>query len=380
MNIFGNSDINRVYVHSGLQSLAFNLGGAFIWVYLLKAGVALPLVFVCIAAVVLFRLVLRLGVVPVIKRLGLRKALMIGTVLDAASFLVLAKVDGTGPWLIFYLLSASLGTTFYWTCFHSMVARLGDEENRGAQVSTREAIFALASIVGPLVGGLTLTFFGPVAAFVVAALVYFIAVIPLLGVPEMDIEKDVDIPRAAKVFAASAAFSDGVVAASVNFGWRIVLFQTLGENFQNYGSALAIAGVVGAVAGLALGKMFDLGHHKRSLQIGMGVMVIAVLAEAFGFHSVWSAVAANMIGAVAGPIYMSAMMSQFYNVGKASGCTLRFNIYGENGFDLGAGSGALFTGLLLWLGFGYFWPLIIGLFGCAALYAVLRRNQLQAAQ
>jgi hypothetical protein len=35
---------------------------------------------------------------------------------------------------------------------------------------------------------------------------------------------------------------------------------------------------------------------------------------------------------------------------------------------------------LLWLGFGYFWPLIIGLFGCAALYAVLRRNQLQAAQ
>jgi len=378
MRIFANSDINRVYVHSGLQSLAFNLGGAFIWVYLLKAGVALALVFVCIAAVVLFRLVLRMGVVPLIMRLGLRKALMIGTVLDASSFLVLAKVDGLGPWLVFYLLSASLGTTFYWTCFHSMVARLGDAENRGAQVSTREAIFALASIVGPLVGGLTLTFFGPVAAFVVAALVYFIAVIPLFGVPDMEIERDVNIPRAAKIFAGSAAFSDGVVASAVNFGWRVVLFQALGESFENYGGALAIAGVVGAVMGLGIGKLIDLGHHKRSLQIGIGAMVIAVLAEAFGFHSVWSAVGANMIGAVAGPIYMSAMMAQFYNVGKASGCTLRFNIYGENGFDLGAGLGALFTALLLWLGFGYFWPLILGLVGCAGLYTVLRRQQLAA--
>jgi len=367
-----------VYVHSGLQSLAFNLGGAFIWVYLLKAGVALALVFVCIAAVVLFRLVLRMGVVPLIMRLGLRKALMIGTVLDASSFLVLAKVDGLGPWLVFYLLSASLGTTFYWTCFHSMVARLGDAENRGAQVSTREAIFALASIVGPLVGGLTLTFFGPVAAFVVAALVYFIAVIPLFGVPDMEIERDVNIPRAAKIFAGSAAFSDGVVASAVNFGWRVVLFQALGESFENYGGALAIAGVVGAVMGLGIGKLIDLGHHKRSLQIGIGAMVIAVLAEAFGFHSVWSAVGANMISAVAGPIYMSAMMAQFYNVGKASGCTLRFNIYGENGFDLGAGLGALFTALLLWLGFGYFWPLILGLVGCAGLYTVLRRQQLAA--
>ncbi len=378
MKIFANSEINRVYVHSALQSLAFNLGGAFIWVYLLKAGLALPLVFVCIAIVVLSRLVLRLGVVPLIKRLGLRKALIVGTILDAASYLVLGKVDGVGPWLIFYLASASLGTTFYWTCFHSMVARLGDAENRGAQVSAREAIFSLAGIVGPLFGGLTLTYFGPVAAFVVAALVYFCAVVPLLSVPDMDIEKDIDIPRAAKLFAGGAAFSDGVVAAAVNFSWRIVLFQTLGESFENYGSALAIAGVVGAMMGLGLGKLIDLGHHKRSLQLGMGIMAITIVVEAFGFHSAWSAVGANMVGAVAGPIYMSAMMAPFYNVGKASGCTLRFNVYGENGFDLGAGLGCLFAALLLWLGFGYFWPLILGLAGCASLYTILRRNQLAA--
>ena len=324
----------------------------------------------------LSRLVLRLGVVPLIMRLGLRKALMIGTVLDAASYLVLAKVDGLGPWLVFYLASASLGTTFYWTCFHSMVARLGDEENRGAQVSAREAIFALSGIIGPLVGGLTLTFFGPVAAFVVAALVYFCSLIPLIGMPDMDIEKDVDIPRATKIFAGTAAFSDGLVASSVNFVWRVALFQTLGENFESYGGALAVAGIVGAIMGLGLGKLIDLGHHKRSLQIGMSIMAISIVVEAFGFHSAWSAIAANMLGAVAGPIYMSSMMAPFYNVGKASGCTLRFNTYGENGFDSGAGLGGLLAGLLLWLGFGYFWPLILGLAGCASLYTILRRNQI----
>ncbi|MFO1033713.1 MAG: hypothetical protein U1E15_06465 [Hyphomicrobiales bacterium] len=84
-----------------------------------------------------------------------------------------------------------------------------------------------------------------------------------------------------------------------------------------------------------------------------------------------------MIGAVAGPIYMSSIMPPFYNVGQTSGCAFRFNVAAENGFDCGAGLGALLAALLVWLGLGFSWLLMIGLTaGGAGVYLMLRNRNL----
>lgn len=382
MRFFDNRSINRLYLHSGLQSFAFNGGSVFSYVYLLKAGLANYLVFFTIAAVILLRLVLRLALLPIVHRIGLRNGLILGTLIDASSFLLLGQVHGPGAWLLAYMLLSSCGTAFYWTCYHASVTRLGDTEHRGAQVSAREAIFAITGIIAPLVGGFMLTIFGPVYAFAFTALIYAFAAVPMLGAPRMVVEREAQLSREAKVFAGGLAFSDGLVAAAVNFGWRIVLFQTLGESFNNYGGALAVAGLAGAVVGLIGGRLIDLGHHRRSVQIGLAFMICTILAETFGYASPWSAIAANMIGAVAGPIYMSSIMAPLYNVGQSSACAFRFNVVAENGFDCGAGFGALAAGVLVWTGFGYSWLLMMGLFGCLGVYLILRnkdRNGLRVA-
>jgi MFS transporter, DHA1 family, inner membrane transport protein len=371
MRFFQNNAINWIYAHTGLQSFAFNSGSAFVFVYLLKEGMALPVVFLTIAIMILARLVFRQAVIPIVHRFGLRTGLMLGTAIEASGFLFLAHVNGVGPWLFAYVAVAACGTAFYWTCYHATVARLGDEEHRGAQVSAREAVFALTGIVGPIFGGFVLTFFGPFYAFAAAAIFNGLAVIPLLKVPSMPIEPERKLAREAKIFAFGMAFSDGLVALAVNFGWRIVLFITLGENFNAFAGAIAVASLAGAVMGLGVGRLIDLGHHQRSVQIGLAFMACTIVAEAWGYSSVWGAVAANMIGAIAGPLYMSAIMAPLYNVGKASGCTFRFNVMAENGFDSGAGFGCLLAAGLVWAGFSFFWLIILGLLGCAGIYGVL---------
>jgi MFS transporter, DHA1 family, inner membrane transport protein len=185
------------------------------------------------------------------------------------------------------------------------------------------------------------------------------------------------ISDATTKFARAVTFSDGVVAASVNFSWRLILFKTLGESYNAYGGALAAASIVGAIMGLGVGRLIDLGHHKKSLQIGVAIMACTVCAEAFGYASPWSAVIANTIGAIAGPLYMSAIMSPYYNAGKSSACALRFNVIGESGFDTGAGLSCLVAAIILWFGFGPFWILILGLFGCLSAYLVLH-DQMKA--
>lgn len=75
MRFFDNSSINRLYLHSGLQGFAFNGGAVFSYVYLLKAGIANYLVFFTIAVVILLRLALRLALLPIVHRIGLRNGL-----------------------------------------------------------------------------------------------------------------------------------------------------------------------------------------------------------------------------------------------------------------------------------------------------------------
>src|SRR5258708_3278440 len=100
MRYFDNGSINRLYLHSGLQSFAFNGGAVFSYVYLLKAGIANYLVFFTIAVVILSRLALRRLLLPIVHRIGLRNGLVLGTLIDASSFLLLGQVHGPGAWLL----------------------------------------------------------------------------------------------------------------------------------------------------------------------------------------------------------------------------------------------------------------------------------------
>ena len=52
MSFFRNDAINRVNLHYGVQQLAEGAGGGFVFVFLLRAGVPVPLVFCTLAAMV----------------------------------------------------------------------------------------------------------------------------------------------------------------------------------------------------------------------------------------------------------------------------------------------------------------------------------------
>jgi hypothetical protein len=57
--------------------------------------------------------------------------------------------------------------------------------------------------------------------------------------------------------------ADGWIGAGYHFVWQIALFLSLGESFVAYGGALALAALVGAVAGLVLGRHIDAGHAAQ---------------------------------------------------------------------------------------------------------------------
>lgn len=372
MSMFGNEAINRTYVLAGLYALAENLGGVFIFIYMLKSGLSTPLTLCAIAATTCCRFVMRAAVLPCSRRVGLRRTIMLGALIESLSYLLLPGVSGPGFVMFAYIAISALGSAFFWTSFHAYLAALGDPEHRGSQVSVMEALKALTGIVGPLIGGVLLFNASPFAAFGAAAFFQAGAAFSLFGAADFQIVHEAEIDPATKKFAMFVLFMDSFCGASTHFIWRIALFITLGEHFGAFGGSMALAGVAGAVMSLAGGRLIDLGHGQHALSIAYSLAAVELIAKAASFQTPWAAILANALGALVSPVILPALMTPVYNISKQSACPLRFHVITEGGWDLGCAAGCLLAAVLLTAGMSFVVPILMGLAGLGAAYMLVR--------
>jgi MFS transporter, DHA1 family, inner membrane transport protein len=373
MATFKNKSFNLIYVHAALQALVMHGGEGFAFVYLLKAGINTGVVLLCIAAMFASRLLFRMLVVPVVLRFGLRNTLIVSVVVEGASYLILPIVTEAGPLLYLYLALWAASSSFYWTTYHTYVAQLGNNENRGAQVSAMEFFAMLAGITAPLLMGFLLTWFNPWVGFGFIAFAMIMAAVPFLFGPHFSVKPNVTLPRSTTNTAQLLMITDGIRSAATHFVWLIALFITLSSSYIAFGGALALAGLTGAFIGLFVGKWIDVGKGINAARVGYGAMVLSSLVKCFGFHIPVVAVTANALYSAAWPSYATSLNSQVYNQARSSACPLRFHVVAEGGWDIGMTIGCGFAALLVHYGFGFFWPLALGVVGCGLGYFVLLR-------
>ncbi len=349
MAFLRNRTVNLLNLHYGIHAVALSGGAAFFMVYLLKAGVGVEGVLLSIAGILIGRLILRPWVIPLGIRFGIRALVIAGTFMSAMQYPLLVGVHGVGPALYLLCAVSAAGDTLYWSSYHAYFAALGDHEHRGHQIGMREAIAALVGIVSPLATAFGLVTFGAQPTFLATTAVVAFSALPLFFTPDVAVERRVPGAFKASLPGIRLFATDGFTGAGFYFVWQLVLFFSLKQDFTDFGGALAIAAVAGAIGGLVLGRHIDLGGGARAAWIGPGaiasVLVLRTLAPG---HPVL-AVAANALGALAACLYMPTLMTAVYNQAKLSPCTLRFHVASEAGWDIGGASGILLAALLFHL-------------------------------
>ncbi|MBL8769854.1 MAG: hypothetical protein JNK30_00605 [Phenylobacterium sp.] len=374
MSFFSNEAVNRLNLHSTVIALAAGAGGIFILVFLLRAGVSPPLVLCAMAAMVGGRFLLRPMVLPLARRIGLRRTLITGTVLEAAVFPLLPLVKGPDAVFLAVVLIGPVGSVLYWTCYHAYFASVGDDEHRGGQVGVRQALTAVVSIVAPLVGAYALAFGGPWFAFLLAAAIQVAAAAPLIGAPEVAIPPESPGGLKAAWPGMLLMACDGVFAGGYHYVWQIALFASLGESFTAYGGAMALAALVGAAFSLWIGRHIDAGRGRSAIAIAL-VVALAVLAlRAGSVGTPWLAVTANALGALVEAVWIPALMAPIYNLAKAAPCPLTFNVATEGGWDVGCGVACLAGAAIIAAGATYAAPILIGLAGVLMAFSLLWRR------
>ncbi|MEL0252507.1 MAG: MFS transporter, partial [Novosphingobium sp.] len=149
--------------------------------------------------------------------------------------------------------------------------------------------------------------------------------------------------------------------------WNLALFVTLGQNFESFGGALALAGFGAAAGSLIIGRLIDGGRGTHSLALAYGLGAAVLVLKALAWASPLPALVATALGALAAPMLATAMLSPLYAMAQRSQCTLRFNMATEGGWDLGCSTAALVAAALLATGFGYTAPILLGLLAIAGI-------------
>ena len=374
MAFFANRAVNLFSLHFIIFSAAFQGGGAFYAIYLVKSGISIPLALIALGAVQAVRFFIRPLVLVFASRFGLRQTLIPGTILTAAQYPILAEIGGIGPVLYALIVVTAVSDVFYWSSYHATFAKLGDDEHRGSQISAQIAGMALVGIVSPILSGWMLATFGPRIAFNVSGLIVLFSVIPMLWTPNTPIQRHIEGGfRAALGDTLLLQSMDGFVAAGTVFIWQIALFLTLGGSYVNYGGALAVAALAGAVGGMALGRFIDRGHGARMVWIGAGVYSAVVLLRVLSNGHPLFAFAVSALSPIGAALYTPVMMTPIYTRAKASPCVLRFHIVMEGGWDTGNVIGTFLSAALIAMGMTLGSAMLLSLVGTITCLVVLRR-------
>ncbi|EGD59600.1 hypothetical protein Y88_2644 [Novosphingobium nitrogenifigens DSM 19370] len=367
------ASLGPITVHSALQALAENTGGLFISAFLVRQGVSQPLAILAFAGMVLSRFAMRAMVLPLALRIGLHRVLLVGIAVRALSYVLLGMVHHADAMLVAHVVTMGLGSVLYWTAWHAYNAAIAQSGARGRQVSLQQAATAAVSVIAPLLGGFMHGRLDPFSGFALIAGIQLAAAWPLLSAPPAGVAATAEMDRAVVRFARPLYFSEGLHSGAVNVVWNLALFVSLGQRFDAFGGAMALAGICATLASLLIGRHIDAGKGRTTVLIAYGCAAIAVLAKAAAYRTPWAAIAATALGALVTPITQVALLAPLYAMARRSACPLRFAMATEASWDLGSALACVIAAGALAAGAGYALPILAGLGGVASVTAMLTR-------
>ena len=118
--------------------------------------------------------------------------------------------------------------------------------------------------------------------------------------------------------------------------WTIIMFRSLDDRFDAFGGTIAVAALAGALSGMVLGRLIDLGHAQRATVISAGAVIINLVVKSVCGTDVITVVTVTVGTTVLGGLYIPTLLTAFYNEAKSGPCPLRLQIAAEAGWDIGA--------------------------------------------
>ena len=181
------------------------------------------------------------------------------------------------PYHFFFIFSAlvALGIhkALYWPGYHADFARFGTDGQRGREVSNFLLLSAFLTIIGPVAGGLIITFFGFKTLFIVVSILILLSNVPLLLTPEKFEPVDFSYTRAFKdlfrkekmrKFFGYFGLGEEMIAGAV---WPLFIYLVVKE-YDKLGFLISASVFIGIISALFVGRVVDKKGSVSLIRLG----------------------------------------------------------------------------------------------------------------
>ncbi|MBU1110280.1 hypothetical protein KKB83_01540 [Patescibacteria group bacterium] len=316
-------------------------------------------------------------------KLHLKKSILVSVFLASLQLLSLISVEhflDTGPstWSLVVLLAGIINGTavfFYWIPFHIFFARKADTGDKkfGRETSLRYVVNQMASVAGPLAGGLIISHFGYDPLLISSILLLIISAIPaLISIDErqhhehnpVHIIKEYILSR--RFRKTTLAFTgSGIEAVIYAALWPILVYIVL-ENFTKIGALTSLSILISSLAVLWVGKLTDRKGPKLIHRIGVFFNTLFYLPRMF-LTTAPVVYTLDIFDRLNGTLYGLPFMSIAYERARELG-TSDFIIYRELSIHFPMAITAGFCILLLFLLPHWQWLFLLAAVGSAMTY------------
>ncbi len=265
--ILDKKELNELYVSIIFRTLAFSMIGIFVPLFLfVELNYSLNFIILYYLIYSLTFLVFTPVGAKLISKIGFKHVILISIPIYVFYFVLLYLLE-TNPFLfVFVPAFIGLADALYWIAFHTDFSIFSQKNKRGKQVGTWYTLSLLTGLVGPMIGGIVLTFSDFNILFSIVSVLLFGSAIPLFLSKDTKTEYDFSwsFLKAGSIRDFLSFVAIGVKNMVESVFWPIFIFTILGFLYVSMGSLFTVLSGVNLIVTYIASKLADK-FNKRKL-------------------------------------------------------------------------------------------------------------------
>ena len=265
--------LEELYASVAIMDLAVSAIIIFEPIYLWKIGYSLQQIMLFYFSIyALYFLLVPLGG-KFVAYLGYERSILISCFFLIFFYLSLFLIPHHAVFFILALVMCACFKSLYWPSYHGDFAQYSDSPDRGRDTAGLATISTLVYILGPVLGGFIIKYFGFSVLFFVVSLLILISNIPLFITKERVRKNEFSYSSSFKMifkregfrsFLAYLGFGEELIVLVI---WPIFIFLVI-KDYLSLGGLIALTTLVTAVILLYIGKVADKKDKKKLIKTG----------------------------------------------------------------------------------------------------------------
>jgi len=270
LHFLRNRELNELYVSIAARYLALSMIGVFVPIYLLDLGYSLPSVMIFYAILYGTHAVFTIPAGKIACRFGFKHSILFSLPLLVSFYVLLYALHHYQFPIYAIAVIYGINMALFWMGYHSDFSKCSSRECRGKQVGTAQAAATAFNVIGPVTGGIILTFVGFDVLFIIVSVMLLASAIPLF------LSKDIHEPvkfsirgvfRDNRIRDVPAYFGKGIEHATGIIIWPIFIFFFVLNSYTSLGFVFSLSIFFSLVFAFVVGKFSDI-NRRLVLRLG----------------------------------------------------------------------------------------------------------------